>query len=258
MKKTATPGKAKCEAVAELLNIPLERTIKSIVLATENEGAEPTIWLLMLRGDHDLNEIKASKLPGLADFRIATESRNHRSVRYAAGLPRPDRHEEAGQGRRGSHGREHERLRGRLERGGLPHHRRELGPRSAGTGRRRHSQREEGRSVAGRQGRDRHLPRYRSRPRVPARHQVFGSDERDLPRRNRQAAADGNGLLRYRRHAYPGRRDRTEFRRQGHHLAGIDCAVRSRAVPDGLRPQRSRARAGRQAVRGIASKRAST
>ena len=74
MKKTATPGKAKCEAVAELLNIPLERTIKSIVLATENEGAEPTIWLLMLRGDHDLNEIKASKQPGLSDFRMATEA----------------------------------------------------------------------------------------------------------------------------------------------------------------------------------------
>src|ERR1700722_1652521 len=74
MKKTATPGKAKCEAVAELLNIPLERTIKSIVLATENEGAEPTIWLLMLRGDHDLNEIKASKQPVLSDFRMATEA----------------------------------------------------------------------------------------------------------------------------------------------------------------------------------------
>jgi prolyl-tRNA synthetase len=73
LKKTSTPGKAKCEAVAEYLNIPLERTIKSIVLATENEGAEPTIWLLMLRGDHDLNEIKANKLPGLAGYRFATE-----------------------------------------------------------------------------------------------------------------------------------------------------------------------------------------
>jgi prolyl-tRNA synthetase len=71
--KTATPGKAKCEAVAELLDIPLERTIKSIVLATENEGAEPTIWLLMLRGDHDLNEIKAHNQPGLAGYRFATE-----------------------------------------------------------------------------------------------------------------------------------------------------------------------------------------
>ncbi|UEP28395.1 MULTISPECIES: proline--tRNA ligase [unclassified Burkholderia] len=73
MEKVATPGKAKCEAVAELLAIPLERTIKSIVLATENEGAEPTIWLVMLRGDHDLNEIKVSKLPGLKNHRFATE-----------------------------------------------------------------------------------------------------------------------------------------------------------------------------------------
>lgn len=74
MKKTATPGKAKCEAVAELLNIPLERTIKSIILATENEGAEATIWLLMLRGDHSLNDIKTNKLPGLANYRFATEA----------------------------------------------------------------------------------------------------------------------------------------------------------------------------------------
>lgn len=74
MTKTPTPGKAKCEAVAEYLGIALEHTIKSIVLATENEGAEPTIWLLMLRGDHDLNEIKAQKVPGLANFRFATEA----------------------------------------------------------------------------------------------------------------------------------------------------------------------------------------
>ena len=73
MQKVATPGKAKCEAVAELMGIPLARTIKSIVLATDNEGAEPTIWLLMLRGDHDLNEVKASKLPGLKNYRFATE-----------------------------------------------------------------------------------------------------------------------------------------------------------------------------------------
>ncbi|KWK20021.1 proline--tRNA ligase [Burkholderia stagnalis] len=73
MAKVATPGKAKCEAVAELMGIPLASTIKSIVLATDNEGAEPTIWLLMLRGDHDLNEVKVSKLPGLKNHRFATE-----------------------------------------------------------------------------------------------------------------------------------------------------------------------------------------
>ncbi|KND56271.1 Prolyl-tRNA synthetase [Candidatus Paraburkholderia kirkii] len=74
LKKTPTPGKAKCEAVAEYLNIPLERTIKSIVLATDNEGGEPTIWLLMLRGDHSLNDIKTGKLPGLKGYRFATEA----------------------------------------------------------------------------------------------------------------------------------------------------------------------------------------
>ncbi|WP_374621684.1 proline--tRNA ligase [Pandoraea sp.] len=72
--KTATPGKAKCEAVAELLSIPLARTVKSIVLATDSEDTGTTVWLLLLRGDHDLNEIKASKVPGLAGFRFASEA----------------------------------------------------------------------------------------------------------------------------------------------------------------------------------------
>ncbi|MDR3400392.1 MAG: proline--tRNA ligase [Pandoraea sp.] len=72
--KTATPGKAKCEAVAALLSIPLERTVKSIVLATDSEDAGTTVWLLLLRGDHDLNEIKASKVPGLSGFRFASEA----------------------------------------------------------------------------------------------------------------------------------------------------------------------------------------
>ena len=71
--KTHTPGRTKCEAVAEQLGIPLERNIKSIVLATEVEGGEPQIWMLLLRADHELNEIKASKVPGLAEFRFATE-----------------------------------------------------------------------------------------------------------------------------------------------------------------------------------------
>ncbi|KAF3998642.1 proline--tRNA ligase [Glaciimonas immobilis] len=76
--KTATPGKAKCEAVAELLNIPLNTTLKSIVLtvetaATKSAPASKQVWLLMLRGDHVLNEIKANKIPGLAGYRFSTE-----------------------------------------------------------------------------------------------------------------------------------------------------------------------------------------
>ncbi|RFB67234.1 MULTISPECIES: proline--tRNA ligase [unclassified Herbaspirillum] len=73
--KTATPGKAKCEAVAELLKLPLERTIKSIVLTVEKEKPEDKeVWLLLLRGDHELNEVKAGKIPGLAGYRFANEA----------------------------------------------------------------------------------------------------------------------------------------------------------------------------------------
>ncbi|MGE5649183.1 MAG: proline--tRNA ligase [Bacillota bacterium] len=72
--KTPTPGKAKCEDVAALLGLPLSRTVKSIVLAVDREGADAEVWLLMLRGDHDLNEVKASKIPGLGAYRFATEA----------------------------------------------------------------------------------------------------------------------------------------------------------------------------------------
>ncbi len=78
MVKTPTPGKSTCEDVAALLGVPLQATVKSLVLATEakREGdasAQVTLWLLLVRGDHSLNEVKASKLPGLdAGFRFAT------------------------------------------------------------------------------------------------------------------------------------------------------------------------------------------
>jgi len=75
--KTATPGKATCADVAELLGIALQTTVKSLVLATDetnDKGAivKSQIWLLLLRGDHDMNEVKVGKVPGLAGFRFAT------------------------------------------------------------------------------------------------------------------------------------------------------------------------------------------
>ena len=78
MKTTPTPGKSTCADVAALLGVPLQSTVKSIVLATDelNERGEVSksqVWLLLLRGDHDLNEIKAGKLAGLKNgFRFAT------------------------------------------------------------------------------------------------------------------------------------------------------------------------------------------
>jgi len=76
--KTPTPGKSTCADVAELLGLPLTKTIKSLVLATEelnNEGVvvKSQVWLLLVRGDHDMNEVKVGKLPGFEKgFRFAT------------------------------------------------------------------------------------------------------------------------------------------------------------------------------------------
>jgi prolyl-tRNA synthetase len=77
MTKVATPGKSTCEDVAELLGVSLQSTVKSLVLATDAKDdkgniVKTQVWLLLLRGDHDMNEVKAGKVPGLEDFRFAT------------------------------------------------------------------------------------------------------------------------------------------------------------------------------------------
>ena len=78
--RAATPGKSTCADVADLLAIPLQSTVKSLVLATDqtNEAGEVVksqVWLLLLRGDHDMNEVKVSKVSGLdGSFRFATQS----------------------------------------------------------------------------------------------------------------------------------------------------------------------------------------
>ena len=87
--KTPTPGRSTCAEVADLLGLPLSRTVKSLVLAVDDrekpkDGADDPefrgrivatrIFLLLVRGDHDLNEVKAGKVPGLEGFRFATEA----------------------------------------------------------------------------------------------------------------------------------------------------------------------------------------
>ena len=75
--KTPTPGKSTCEDVAALLGVTLQHTVKSLVLATDEtteagDVLKTTVWLLLVRGDHALNEIKAGKVPGLRNgFRFA-------------------------------------------------------------------------------------------------------------------------------------------------------------------------------------------
>jgi prolyl-tRNA synthetase len=78
MQKVPTPGKSTCEDVAALLGVPLQSTVKSLVLATDKldakgQPAGTQVWLLLVRGDHDMNEIKVSKVAGLDNgFRFAT------------------------------------------------------------------------------------------------------------------------------------------------------------------------------------------
>lgn len=75
MEKRATPDAPKCEIVADQLGLPLSRTVKSVVLATDPEDEPARLWLLLIRGDHETNEIKVGKLPGLqGGYRLATEA----------------------------------------------------------------------------------------------------------------------------------------------------------------------------------------
>ncbi len=78
MQKVPTPGKSTCADVAALLDVPLQTTVKSLVLATDALDAQgqvtkSEVWLLLVRGDHDMNEIKVGKVPGLDQgYRFAT------------------------------------------------------------------------------------------------------------------------------------------------------------------------------------------
>jgi prolyl-tRNA synthetase len=68
MREVDTPKQTACEDVAKLLGVGIERTVKAVALV-----AQDTFYLALLRGDHMLNEVKLTKLSGMADFRLATE-----------------------------------------------------------------------------------------------------------------------------------------------------------------------------------------
>lgn len=74
MRKVETPTQKTCEDVAALLGIPLQRTAKSVAVMGADAGGNPQFVLALVRGDHNVNEIKLAKIPGLADYRMATEA----------------------------------------------------------------------------------------------------------------------------------------------------------------------------------------
>ncbi len=69
LRKVETPTQKTCEEVAALLGLPLQRTVKSVALMTE-----AGFVLALVRGDHEVNEIKLGKVAGMADYRLATEA----------------------------------------------------------------------------------------------------------------------------------------------------------------------------------------
>jgi prolyl-tRNA synthetase len=76
MRKLATPGRTRCEDVAAFLELPLERTVKALAAMHDEQ-----LFLLLLRADHELNELKAQKSIGA--FRFADDA----EIRAALGSP---------------------------------------------------------------------------------------------------------------------------------------------------------------------------
>ena len=73
MTKVATPGLKTCEAVSEFLKLPLTRNVKSVMfMSGADENAQDTFCMVLVRADHSVNEVKATKLPPLKNARPAT------------------------------------------------------------------------------------------------------------------------------------------------------------------------------------------
>ena len=84
MQKVATPGRSTCEEVAQLLGLPLERTVKCIML-----HADGKLHMLLIRGDDTLNEIKTAKVAGLAGFSWASDTEIKAAIGCAPGYLGP-------------------------------------------------------------------------------------------------------------------------------------------------------------------------
>ena len=89
MAKLPTPDKTNCAEVAKFLNLPLEKTVKSLLFAVDQEKGPTKLFMLLVRGDHELNEVKASKVPGMAESRFATEAEIAQACHAPAGYLGP-------------------------------------------------------------------------------------------------------------------------------------------------------------------------
>ena len=89
MTKVPTPDKTNCADVAKFLNVPLDKTVKSLLFAADQEKGPAKLFMLLVRGDHELNEIKASKISGMTESRFATEAEILKACNAPAGYLGP-------------------------------------------------------------------------------------------------------------------------------------------------------------------------
>lgn len=77
-----TPGKFTIEAVCEFLGLPARQTVKTLVVLGEaGENKQHPMVALVLRGDHELNEIKAERHPAIhAPLTFASEAQIQQAV----------------------------------------------------------------------------------------------------------------------------------------------------------------------------------
>ena len=77
MQEVATPGKHSIDEVCEFLKVSPQQTVKTLIVLGEvrDDKSQPLV-ALVLRGDHELNEIKAEKITGIASpLTFAPEAR---------------------------------------------------------------------------------------------------------------------------------------------------------------------------------------
>ncbi len=73
LREVPTPGKATCADVAALLGIDIRRTVKSVCVIGDGVDNSAGFALALVRGDHEVNEVKLQKIAGLAEYRLANE-----------------------------------------------------------------------------------------------------------------------------------------------------------------------------------------
>ncbi len=246
IESVATPGKMACADVAEYLAVNLTHIVKSIAVVSEKSEASKTFALLLLRGDHEMNEVKAGKIAAIAPFRFASDSEVQEFLGCVPGYIGPvavnrekvaifaDRAVAAmsdfvcGANQAGFHltgvnfGRDLPEpdvvdLRNVVSR----------------------------RPLAGWPGDTGDLSRHRGRPHLPVAPEIRRSTRLQLPRRKWQEPDHGDGLLRHRRHAHRRCRHRAGQRRAGHHPAPSHCPLRGLHRADGLSQERGRQGSGR-------------